>query len=191
MAGFDFVDASEKTFKRSASTRSKRSKSARKAGVKLPVIQSARRSGESLDMFEDFRTGYEREKFASLKEARMLDDKHIHSSVRELKFKANLPRMQGLSEIESVNNFESHALSGLQDLKEQLEKSQLGVISLETRATKRSKSARAELNQFKGEESNFNMLQRRFQKIRSGVLDEAVADQALPALHLPPLHTAR
>merc|ERR1719161_1064464 len=80
-------------------------------------------------MFEDFRTGYEREKFASLKEARMLDDKHIHSSVRELKFKANLPRMDGPSDIESANLFKSHALSGLQELREQLQKAQLGMIS--------------------------------------------------------------
>jgi len=94
MAGSIVADASEQMFKRSSSARSKRSKSARKASVKLPAIQSARRSAEEpLDVFEALKSFDERKTWARYKEAQMLNDRFIHSCVLELKYKANLPRI--------------------------------------------------------------------------------------------------
>jgi len=176
MAGSIVADASEQMFKRSSSARSKRSKSARKASVKLPAMQSARRSAEEpLDVFQAFKTFDERKKFARYKEARMLDDKHIHSCVLELKYKAHVPRMEGLCNIESAKPFQSQALSDIQQLTEQLQKS---MVSGETQAKKRATVT--------GEETKLHELRRHFRKIQSQVLDEAVVDQSLP-----PLRSAR
>jgi hypothetical protein len=111
----------------------KRSSSAGKANAKLPGIPSCKRfADESLNMFEAFKSCEEREKIATMKAEQMLDDKCIHSSVRELKFKANLPRLsEDLLDAETWRPSASHAFSGLQQLTEQLKASQRKVVKVD------------------------------------------------------------
>merc|ERR1719265_888133 len=84
---------------------------------------------EPRDIFEAFKSSEEREKLASIKAEQMLDDKHIHTSVRELKFKANLGRLpEAPPDFQTLRQSKVHALSGLQELREQLKASQRRVV---------------------------------------------------------------
>lgn len=109
-----------------------RSASARKAavGVKLPVIASARRSLEDpQDMFEAFKTCEERTKVARVKTEQMLCDKYIHSSVKELKFKADIPNLsQALADVDTARHAKLRPISGLEQLAQQLKKSQQELV---------------------------------------------------------------
>jgi hypothetical protein len=206
---FTGADANQKKHKRCAS--------ARKASVKLPAISSSRRFAGESDMFEAFRSAREWEKVATLRAEQMLDDKHIHSSIRELKFKAD---QKGLSEalchVQALRPSKSNALSGLHELKQQLKSNQRNVrndrsedkaefalnsILPETqplgKATKRSKSTLPQSPQH-GDcdktESNYLHLQRRFRDVQDQFGDAAVADEPChghqklrPGIALPPL----
>jgi len=86
---------------------------------------------EPRDIFEAFKSCKEREKVATIKAEQMLDDKHIHSAIRELKFKANLPRfLEALPTAQNMrpSKLRSSSCACLQDLTKQLEKSQRKVV---------------------------------------------------------------
>jgi len=98
--------------------------------VLLPAVPPAKRfMEEPRDMFEAFKHSEERERLATIKAEQMLDDKYLHGSVRELKFKANLPRLlEALPDDQTLRPSKLHAFSGLQELTEQLKKSQRKVV---------------------------------------------------------------
>jgi hypothetical protein len=98
--------------------------------VKLPAIPAKHRQlEEPKDIFEAFKSREERAKVATIKYEQMLDDKYIHSSMRELKFKADQQRLPlAFPDSETGRLSKSHAFSGLQELSQQLQASQRKVM---------------------------------------------------------------
>jgi len=101
--------------------------------VKLPSIAPSKRFMEDpKDIFEAFKGQQERQKVAMIKQEQMLDDKHIHSSIRGLKFKADLPRLpETFPDAESLKPSKLLAFPRLQELSQQLQASQQKVAKVD------------------------------------------------------------